>query len=105
MSYQVEFAASAVEDLRRLYKFLLDRAEFVEDLDLAERALEAIETAATIYLAQTPMIFRKAAKGGDLRRELIVPCGATGYVILYEIAGPDKVVVLAVRHQREEDYH
>ena len=29
----------------------------------------------------------------------------TGYVALYEIVSTSKVVVLAVRHQREEDYH
>ena len=37
--------------------------------------------------------------------ELIIPVGATGYVALYEIVSPSKVVVLALRHQREEDYH
>jgi hypothetical protein len=31
--------------------------------------------------------------------------GATGYVVLFEIAGPASVLVLAVRHQREQDYH
>jgi len=36
---------------------------------------------------------------------LIIPFGATGYVALCEIASASTVVVLAVRHQREEDYH
>jgi len=31
--------------------------------------------------------------------------GGTGYVALYEIVSPSKVVVLAVPHQREEGYH
>ena len=39
------------------------------------------------------------------RRELIIPFGATGYVALYEIANASTVIVLTVRHQREEDYH
>jgi hypothetical protein len=34
-----------------------------------------------------------------------MPAGASGYVALFEIAAPDSVVVIAVRHQREEDYH
>jgi hypothetical protein len=39
------------------------------------------------------------------RRELIIPFGATGYIALFEIASASIVLVLAVRHQREEDYH
>jgi len=104
MIYEVVFAPEARADLHRLYGYLLDRAETVEDLSLAERALLAIETAVNVHLSQTPFIYRKAA-GGSLRRELIIPFGAAGYVALYEIAQPGKVLVLAVRHQREEDYH
>ncbi len=105
MIYEVEFAPAAREDLLRLYAYLLDRAQTLEDLDLAERALAAIETALETHLAKTPFIYRKSDAGNGLRRELIIPFGATGYVALYEIAGPGKVTVLAVRHQREEDFH
>lgn len=105
MIYEVEFAPAAREDLLRLYAYLLDRAQTLEDLNLAERALAAIETALEIHLAKTPFIYRKSDAGNGLRRELIIPFGATGYVALYEIAGPGKVTVLAVRHQREEDFH
>ena len=55
-------------------------------------------------LAITPFSFRKAADN-PAQRELIIPFGGTGYVALYEIVSTLKVVVLAVRHQREEDYH
>jgi len=105
MTYEVVFAPAARADLIRLYSYILDRAETVEDLDLAERALSAVETAVGVHLSQTPFIYRKAAGANSLRRELIIPFGTTGYVALYEIAQPSKVVVLAVRHQREEDYH
>lgn len=105
MIYEVEFAPAAREDLLRLYAYLLDRAQTLEDLNLAERALAAIETALEIHLAKTPFIYRKSDAGNGLRRELIIPFGATGYVALYEIAGPGKVTVLGVRHQREEDFH
>jgi plasmid stabilization system protein ParE len=105
MSYTVEFTPGAWQDLLRLYAFLLERAQVVEDLQLAERALDAIVTATEVHLSQTPQIYRKAAGSNGLRRELLVPFGSTGYVVLYEIAGPAKVVVLAVRHQREEDYN
>ena len=105
MSFAVAFAPQAKADLLRLFQHLLDRAEVVEDLDLAERAIAAIETAAQVHLSQTPFIYRKAAHGHGLRRELIVPFGASGYVLLYEVASPATVVVLAVRHQLEQDYH
>ena len=38
-------------------------------------------------------------------RELVIPFGSAGYVALFEIEGPGHVTILAVRHQREEDYH
>lgn len=105
MTYEVVFTPTARADLLRLFHYLVDRAETIEDLNLAERALLAIETAVEVQLFQTPFIYRKAAGAGGLRRELLIPFGATGYVALYEIAQPGKVVVLAIRHQREEDYH
>lgn len=105
MSFSVEFSPQAREDLLRLFQYLLDRATSLEDLDIAERALSAVEAAAEVHLSRTPFIYRKAEQGAGLRRELIVPFGASGYVLLYEIVGPAKVVVLAVRHQLEQDYH
>ena len=104
MTFDVRFNAAADEDLERLFDFLLNRAETLEDLDLAQVAIDAIRSAALNQLAVTPYSFRKAGKR-PTRRELIIPFGATGYVALYEIASPTSVVVLAVRHQREEDYH
>lgn len=104
MSFVVELAPSAEADLERLFDFLLDNAETDEDLDLAQEALDAIRAAAVHRLAVTPFSFRKAGQN-PAQRELIIPFGNTGYVALYEIVSAAKVVVLAVRHQREEDYH
>ena len=43
--------------------------------------------------------------GGDvLLRELLIGFGAAGYVALFEIEDAQTVTVLAVRHQREDDY-
>jgi hypothetical protein len=47
--------------------------------------------------------FRKAGRS-PTGRELVLPFGATGYVAPCEIVNPSSVPVLAVRHQREEDY-
>jgi len=49
----------------------------------------------------------KAAAGrhGPFLRELIVPFGSAGHVVLFEISGRDTVTVLAARHQRESDFY
>jgi plasmid stabilization system protein ParE len=104
VTFEVRFSPEADEDLGRLLDFLLDRAATVDDLDRAAEAVEAIRSAVFSQLARTPYSFRKAGTRSTLR-ELIIPFGATGYVALYEIASASLVVILAVRHQREEDYH
>lgn len=105
MSFTVVLDPEAKADLQRLYGYLLDRAEYLEDLEIAERALQVIEDAMA-SLARTPFLFRRAAgTRSTLRRELVVPFGASGYVLKYEIVSPELVVVLAVRHQHEVDFH
>ena len=104
MTFEVRFSAVAEDDLRRLLDFLLDGAETLEDLDHAQLAIEAVRSAALNQLAASPYSFRKAGRS-PTRRELIIPFGSTGYLALYEIESPVRVLVLAVRHQREEDYH
>ena len=105
MSFTVRWSETALTDLERLHDFLLQRATVVQDLEVAERAIEAIRAASDDLLARTPFSFRKAARS-PLWRELIIPFGSTGYVALYEIRPARQLVVVhAVRHQREEDYH
>lgn len=102
--FVVQFSGAARSDLGRLLTFLVDRAETAEDFDAAVQTIGTIETTVHMQLAVTPWSFRKAGRRATLR-ELIIPFGATGYVALYEIVSPTLVVVLAVRHQREDDYH
>lgn len=105
MTFRVVFEPEANADLQRLYRYQLDRAEYVEDLEAAERALLAIEEAIKA-LEKAPFLFRREdGSPSPLRREIVVPFGASGYVLKYEIASPTVVVVLAVRHQHEADYH
>jgi len=104
MSFVVELSPTAEADLERLFDFLLDQADTTEDLDRAQAAIDAVRATAQHRLAITPFSFRKAARN-PAQRELIIPFGGTGYVALNEIVSMSKVVVLAVRHQREEDYH
>lgn len=105
MNYRVELTPQARQDLARWYDDLLDQARTVEALQWAERALAALDTALRIQLARSPFIYRPVPGSSGLRRELVIPVGAKGYVALYEIAAPGHVLVLAVRHQLEEDYH
>lgn len=105
MSFTVIVDPEARADLLRLYGHLLDRAQYAEDLDTADRAPEAIESA-MLALAGTPFLFRKVAGSRTgLRRELVIPFGSSGHVLQYEIASPQQVVVLAVRHQMEGEGH
>lgn len=103
MSFAVRYSAGAREDLVRLYEFLLQRASTVEDLDVAEVALNAI-TSAVDNLGRSPFIYRKAGQSPFLR-ELLIPFGNSGYVALFEIEDASTVSILALRHQLEDDYH
>jgi len=104
MSFVVELSPTAAADLEHLIALFLDRAATPEELDRAQAAIDAIRAAAQHRLAITPFSFRKAAQN-PAQRELIIPFAGTGYVALFKIVSTSKVVVLAVRHQREEDYH
>lgn len=104
MTFKVEFTPEADADLNRLFDFLLDRAETVEDAMRAYQAVEALRTAANSHLAITPYSCRKVGPRSTLR-ELIVPFGATGYILRFDIRTPELVVVIGARHQREEDFH
>ena len=55
-------------------------------------------------LESSPFTCRKAGKSPFLR-ELVIPFERSGYVALFEIEDPSNVVVLAIRHQLEDDYH
>lgn len=105
MRYRVEFSPQAAEDLQRLFDHVLERElnSPTGDLELAERALQAIKNALEM-LALTPFSCRKVGRSPFLR-ELVIPFGASGYVALFEIVKSDRVIVGAVRHQREDDYH
>lgn len=99
MSYRVRYTKAAREDLRRLYAFLLER-----DLEVARRALDAIGKGIEL-LREFPFTCRKAAPDNPFLRELVISFGAAGYVALFEIEGHETVTILAVRHQREDDFY
>jgi plasmid stabilization system protein ParE len=105
VSFRVRLTRGAQADLDRLFDFVLDRelARDGGDLALAEQAITAIR-AGIATLKTSPFTCRKAGQSPFLR-ELIIPFGRSGYVALFEIEGAADVVVSAVRHQLEDDYH
>ena len=105
MSFRVRLTRGAEADLERLFEFILERelARDGGDLTLADQALTALR-AGVATLKTSPFTCRKAGRSPFLR-ELIVPFGRSGYVALFEIEDESNVVVLAIRHQLEDDYH
>lgn len=93
LNYQIRLDPDAAEELQRLFEFLAK-----QDIDTAQRARLAIEKA-------FPFTCRKASPEHPFLREMLIEFGSAGYVALYEIDSGDMVMILAVRHQREDDYH
>jgi len=98
VAYQIRFTKAARDDLKRLYDFLIR-----QDAQAARNALAAIHKAVEL-LAAFPFTCRKAQADNPFLRELIISFGANGYVALFEIEENNIVTVLAIRHQREDDY-
>lgn len=98
MSYHIRFTKAAREDLKRLYRFLA-----AHDIYAAKSALDAIRMAMGL-LETFPFTCRKANVDNPFLRELVITFGANGYVALFEIEEAKVVTILAIRHQREEDY-
>jgi plasmid stabilization system protein ParE len=105
MRFKVTFSEAASQDLEELFDFALQREldSDTGDLDIPARALQAIKDGIG-FLETSPFACRKAGSSPFLR-ELVIPFGRTGYVVLFEIVDGETVIVGAVRHQREDDYH
>lgn len=100
MSFRVRFTREAEDDLMRLFDFLLE-----QDIGTAGKAEAAIYKAIEL-LEFFPFSCRKADEGKqNLLRELLIPFGIAGYVALFKIEDSKTVTIIAIRHQREEDYH
>ena len=98
MAYQVRFTKAARQDLKRLYDFLLK-----QDKQAAAKALQTIHQAIDL-LKTFAFTCRKAQIDNPFLRELVISFGANGYVALFDIEEDNIVTILAVRHQREDDY-
>ena len=81
----------------------IEQSETPEHLDAAQNVIDDIKPVCDGNLSQSPFSYRKAG-ASSLRREPIIPSGGTGCVAQHGIEpATSRVVVLAARHQREED--
>lgn len=99
MTFKVFYTIEARADIKRLYAFLLE-----QDYETAERAIDRIVMAVG-SLRDFPFATRKVSGDDALLRELLIPFGSSGYVALIKIENAETVSILAIRHQREDDYH
>ena len=92
----IGYSEQALDDFERLFDFLA-----LDDKLLAAAAVGAVTDGVSV-LERHPRIGRSAEQG---LRELVISHGKTGYVALYRYdATADRVLVLAIRHQREAGY-
>lgn len=97
--HRVRFSKAALVDFERLTAFMRERS--VAEAQLVEPALKAAVKA----LSALPRLGRPARGVNDFSlRELLVPFGRSGYVILYRVTSRG-VDVLAARHQLEESFN
>jgi plasmid stabilization system protein ParE len=93
---ELVYTEQALVDLERLSDFLVANDPQAAH-DTAVLIFEALE-----ILAIHPEIGRKVHFG---QRELVISRGRTGYLALYRfLPHIDRILVLALRHQRESGY-
>lgn len=94
---RVALSRRAQLDLSRLYNFLA-----VHDIDTAQRAVDAIVGA--FSQLTMPGIGAPVPDKPGLRK-LVINFGSSGYVSLYRYSKrTDTILVLAIKHQKEDDY-
>jgi len=98
MRYRLQITGGARRDIDRLVNFQAQR-----DPEIAERAYTAI-TDAFDLLREFPFSCRKMTDDNPFLRELVIEFGTSGYVALFLIQAERMVMVIAIRHQLEEDY-
>lgn len=88
---------NAILCIQSAYRFLVDK-----DKDAARAAIATIRKHVTI-LKQFPSAGSPVEDLEPEYRELLIPFGGSGYVLLYRVED-SKIFILAVRHQKEIGY-
>ena len=92
---KLEYSLNALQDIKRLVDFLID-SDIIAALETFDMIDEAIQV-----LRRHPDIGRSTCSAG--KRELVISRGKTGYVAIYKLDKlVDIVVILAIKHQRED---
>jgi plasmid stabilization system protein ParE len=91
------YAPSALRDLQRLRDFLRPNSP-----NAAKRAAETIISGLEL-LGLQPHMGRSIKGMSEQYREWLIDFGDSGYVARYRVDG-DRVVILALRHQKELGY-
>jgi plasmid stabilization system protein ParE len=94
---RVILSPGAFRDLQRLREFLRPKSQ-----EAAQRSARVIIKAIQVLGIQ-PGIGRPAEDLGPDCRELPIDFGSSGYLALYRLKG-DEVIILAIRHQLEDEY-
>lgn len=87
----------ALDGLEQAYLFLAEKDE-----NAAVKALDSINNS-SLVLEDFPEAGRPAEDLEPEHRELLIPFGGSGYVLLYRIKN-SFVYILAIRHQKEAGY-
>ncbi|KPF46873.1 type II toxin-antitoxin system RelE/ParE family toxin [Rhizobium sp. AAP43] len=100
MKRRLHYSDIFFRDMQRYYRHLASI-----NPQAADKAYDAVAHHVEL-LVDFPMIGRRVQTGDEaiMLRELIVPFGSSGYIILFEVVDDETLSVLAIRHQREEDY-
>ena len=93
MERKVIYSDNALDDIDRLYQFL-----YYKNPNAANRAVQVIRRKID-ELTVFPYIGKKV-KGSNVRRDLIIPFGKTGYIARYRIFS-EELLILAIKHQLE----
>ena len=94
---KIEYAQNALSDIKRLVDFLMesDATTALETFDIINEAVQ--------ILRRHPDIGRSTRSAG--KRELVISRSKTGYVAIYKFDKlADIVVILAIKHQREDNF-
>ena len=94
---RVIWSDNAVFGIQEAYRFLAGK-----DRDAARAVAKVIKERAGV-LRKFPEAGRPVDDLEPEHRELLIPFGGSGYVLVYEVLG-DVVHILAVKHQKEAGY-
>jgi plasmid stabilization system protein ParE len=93
---KVEWLVSAILDLQRLRDFIVSH-----NPEAAQRAVKIIK-AAVAALTANPRVGKPAEDLPDYH-DIIIPFGASGYVLRYRLQG-ETIFIVAVKHGKEAGF-